>query len=152
MARALREASDLGIILVDGTGATEDVRASYEAGADSYFTKPFDVDHLLATARALLRRVGHAPAVTRVGSLVVDEGRGQVSVDGLPLQLTPIELSLLVVLVTNRGRTVSKGELMVKVWGYSYDQHLVEVHLNRLRAKLGPGVIRTVRARGYLVG
>lgn len=152
LARRLREASDLGIIFVNGSGTTEDLRSSYEAGADNYFTKPFDFDHLLAAARALLRRLGGSPAVTRVGGLVVDEGRARVTVDGVALELTPIELNLLVLLVANRGRVVSKGELMVKVWGYSYDQHLVEVHLNRLRTKLGPAVIRTVRGQGYLVG
>jgi len=153
VARRLRERSDLGIIFVTGADTAEDVRSGFDAGGDDYVTKPFDNDELLLRVRAILRRSPAGPGLTRIGELVIDEGAGRVTHRGDAVPLTPTELKLLAVLVRARGRVVPKSLLLADVWGYGYDDHLVEVHVNRLRAKLARvdlHPIRSVRGMGYI--
>ncbi len=152
VARRLRAAADIGIIFVTGADSPGDIDSGFGAGGDDYVVKPFRADELLHRVRAVLRRLDPGPVVVRVGDLVVDEGLGQASMGGATLALTATEFTLLVTLVRNRSRVMSKERLLREIWGYGYDPHVVEVHVKRLRDKLGPAgsYIRTIRGQGYV--
>ncbi len=152
VARRLRVAADVGIIFVTGADSPGDIDSGFGAGGDDYVVKPFRSDELLHRVRAVLRRLDPGPVVVRAGDLVVDEGHGQASMAGATLPLTATEFTLLVTLVRNRSRVMSKERLLGEVWSYGYDPHVVEVHVKRLRDKLGAAgaYIRTIRGQGYV--
>jgi two-component system OmpR family response regulator len=111
---------------------------------------------LVARVRAVLRRTGRLVSPTvEVGDLVLDEDAGRVLVAGEPVPLTATELRLLAYLVRNRGRVLSKAQILSQVWGYDVcDPNLVEAHVSALPRKLeahGPRVVHTVRGVGYRV-
>lgn len=156
LARRLRRAGNLPILFLTARDARGDRLAGFDAGGDDYVVKPFDLDELLARVRALLRRAGALESETiEVGDLLVDERAGAARRAGRPLALTPTEWKLLVHLARNRGRTLSKVQLLAHVWGYeAYDPNVVEVHVSGLRRKLeehGPRLLHTVRGLGYTV-
>jgi two-component system OmpR family response regulator len=129
--------------------------AGFAAGADDYLVKPFAMAELVARVRAVLNRRGRWPGAVEVGDLLVDEPAGTATRAGARLDLTATELRLLGYLVGNRGRTVSKTQILTQVWGYGdYDPNLVEVHVSALRRKLeahGDRLVHTVRGLGYTV-
>lgn len=156
--RAVRENSDLPIIIVTARTDTSDVIAGLEAGADDYVTKPLVASELSARIRALLRRVHGAstPSVFTVGSLTIDAGRGLVHRDGAELHLTKTELRLLCELAFAGGQVVTREQLLERVWDYDYfgDTRLLDVHIMRLRRKIepdpgNPQVLLTARGLGY---
>jgi DNA-binding response OmpR family regulator len=153
LARELRARRDVPVLFLTARDAIADRVAGFELGADDYLVKPFDLEELLARARAVLRRTGRIGAVVEVGDLLLDENTGGLTRDGTPVELTPTELRLLAFLMRHRGRVLSKDQLLTQVWGYeAYDANLVEVHVSALRRKLessGPRVIHTVRGLGY---
>ncbi len=155
VARRLRQSNDLPIIFVTAADSAEEVRDAFKMGADDYIVKPFDPEELSWRVRAVLRRSGHAVAqVWDLGDLIVDEGARSVTRAGAPVLLTTIEFTLLSVLVRNRTRVVPKAQLLVQVWGYEADDHLLEVHVSSLRRKLeadGPRIIHTIRGSGYIL-
>lgn len=152
LAGRLRSVEDLGIIFVTGADDMAAIDSAYRAGGDDYVIKPFREQELLHRVRAVLRRFDPGPAVMRAGDLVVDESLGQATVGGVAVALTMTEFKLLGALVRNRRRVMSKDQLLNEVWRYGYNAHVVEVHVKRLRDKLGPAgaCIRTVRGQGYL--
>ena len=154
LARMLRDRADLPILFLTARDGLDDRLAGFTAGADDYLVKPFALTELLARVHALLRRSGRLMSVTvQAGGLVLDEAANAAWRDGRALDLTPTELRLLGYLLTRRGRTVSKAELLTQVWGYgSYDPNLVEVRVGSLRRKLeaaGPRILHTVHGYGY---
>ena len=153
--RGLRQAGNLPIIFVTGADSAEDIHGGFRMGADDYIVKPFDPEELSWRVRAVLRRAGHAVAqIWECGDLVVDEGTQSVTRAGVPVCLTATEFKMLGVLIRNRTRVVPKGQLLGQVWGYGADDHLIEVHMSSLRAKLeahGPRIIRTIRSSGYIL-
>jgi DNA-binding response OmpR family regulator len=126
--------------------------AALDAGADDYVPKPCDLGELLARARALARRTG-SELVLRVGPLLVDRAERRALVRGRRLDLAPRELLLLAYLMQAAGRVVPRTELLAKVWETSFDpgSNVVEVHVRRLREKLGEDarLIETIRGTGY---
>ena len=156
--RALRERSELPIVIVSARDDTADVVLGLESGADDYVTKPFVPEELLARVRAHLRRRpdGQANAFT-LGDLRVEPDRGTVTDrSGRELHLTSTEFRLLLDLAAQNGRVVSREDLLERVWGYDYfgDSRLVDVHIRRLRTKIepdpaNPQYLVTVRGSGY---
>ncbi len=140
------------------TAKTEEVDRviGFELGADDYVTKPFSPRELVLRVKAILRRK-EAPAegekMIRIGELLVDIDRHQVSIKNNPVQLTSTEFKLLVELASNRGRVQTRERLLDKVWGYTYEGYArtVDTHIRRLREKLGKtgDLIETLRGVGY---
>jgi two-component system, OmpR family, response regulator len=156
LARRLRELGEAAVVFVTARDAVPDRLAGFAAGADDYLVKPFVLAELVARLRAVLRRTGRLVSPTvEVGALVLDEDAGRVLVAGEPVPLTATELRLLAYLVRNRGRVLSKTQILTQVWGYDEnDPNLVEAHVSALRRKLeahGPRLVHTVRGVGYRV-
>jgi DNA-binding response OmpR family regulator len=147
--------TDAGVILLTARDTVDDRLRGLNQGADDYLVKPFALAELLARAAAVLRRLGRIPSVLQVADVVVDAGAGTALRAGRALDLTATELRLLAYLAAQRGRTVSKGQILTQVWGYDdYDPNLVEVHVSALRRKLetyGDRVLHTVRGLGYVL-
>ncbi len=121
-------------------------------GADDYLAKPFALDELLARVKARLRdRTPATPHTLVTRRLWLDLVRQEASAGSGAVPLTRRETMLLAELMHNPGRTVSKERLLSAVWGYSFDpeSNVVDVYVRRLRAKLAPDAITTVRGKGY---
>jgi phosphate regulon transcriptional regulator PhoB len=147
----------LPIVMLTAKGDEVDRVLGLEIGADDYVVKPFSPKELLARVRAVLRRSRPGPgaAPTTLGALTIDPGTHTVSIEGKVLALTPKEFDLLRALVDARGRVLSREFLLDRVWGYSraseIESRTVDVHVRRLRVKLGPEGRRvlTVKSVGY---
>lgn len=158
--RALRQTSDVPIIIVSAQESSFDIVAGLEAGADDYVTKPFVPKELAARIRAHLRRAQGTAAEPAVrhsyGELDIRPDQGLVRKRGEELHLTKTEFRLLCEFANNPGRVYSRELLLEKVWGYDYlgDGRLVDAHIRRLRTKVeddpaNPRYIVTVRGLGY---
>lgn len=140
------------VLILTARGDWAEKVAGIDAGADDYLTKPFHMEELLARIRALIRRAaGQASAELRSGPLVLDTRGGRVSVDGQPLSLTSHEFRVLAYLMHHAGEVVSRTELTEHIYAQDYDRdsNTIEVFVARLRKKLPPGLIETVRGLGY---
>ncbi|MHB1372421.1 MAG: response regulator transcription factor [Thauera sp.] len=140
------------VLILTARGDWHEKVAGIDAGADDYLTKPFHMEELLARIRALIRRAaGQASAEIACGALVLDTRSGRVSVDGQALSLTSHEFRVLAYLVHHAGEIVSRTELTEHIYAQDYDRdsNTIEVFVARLRKKLPPGLIETVRGLGY---
>jgi DNA-binding response OmpR family regulator len=135
------------------TGRSErDVVMCLKAGADDYMRKPFQFDELLARVETRLRSKTTAePDVLKAGRVRLDLRTRTTRVNGQAVELTARELALLETLLRNVGQVLSRGQLLSRVWGYSFDptSNVVDVYVESLRTKLGGDVIETVRGAGY---
>jgi DNA-binding response OmpR family regulator len=169
--RELRKVSLVPIIMLTARSSTADVVVGLESGADDYVTKPFEFTELVARVRSVLRRASvraeavEAPAATgqlagssllTLGPLVIDPGAYVVRRGGEEIPLTVTEFRLLYELARHAGQVLTRDQLLELVWGYSYlgDSRLVDVHVQRLRAKIEedsahPLLVLTVRGVGY---
>ena len=151
--RAIRESSVVPVVMLTARTDAVDVVLGLEAGADDYVTKPFEPSILAARLRAVLRRVARhdASPVLRIRELVIDRDGMEVQVAGEPVSLTPTEYRLLIELAEHSGVVCSRERLLEDVWGYIWagDTRLVDMHVRRLRAKIGADMIETVRGAGY---
>jgi DNA-binding response OmpR family regulator len=157
--RALRQRSDVPIVMVTARTDSHDVVAGLEAGADDYVTKPFVVKELAARLRALQRRAqssGAQPERQVIGDVEILPTAGIVRRGGEEVALTKTEFRLLCELAHHAGNVLSREQLLERVWGYDYlgDGRLVDAHIRRLRTKVErdasePELIATVRGLGY---
>lgn len=158
--RQIRTFSDAYIVMLTARTEEVDKIVGLSIGADDYVTKPFSVRELVARIRAMLRRPRREPgrpaAVRRFGDLAIDPEAREVTVAGVPLDLTRIEFDLLEALSERPRLVFTRRQLLERVWGPTWfgDDHVVDVHIAKLRAKLGddpraPRYIRTVRGVGY---
>lgn len=157
--KVLRDETDVPIIMMSALTDSVDVIAGLEAGADDYVTKPFENSVLMARVKARLRRQELEPEILKVADLTIDITGHTVMRGNENLPLTPLEFDLLVALARKPRQVFSREELLELVWGYrhSADTRLVNVHVQRLRAKVekdqdNPEVVVTVRGVGYRAG
>jgi two-component system KDP operon response regulator KdpE len=159
LCRRLREWSEMPILVLSAIGEEQTKIDALHHGADDYVTKPFGPGELVARVRAALRRAGRDASEPRVeaGGLIVDLAAHAVWVDGMDVHLTPIEFSLLRILVLNRGLLMTHRQLLTEVWGPEYADAtpVLRTHIANLRSKLqAPGdqqrrLIRTDSGIGY---
>ncbi|MCA6092348.1 response regulator transcription factor [Streptomyces sp. SCA3-4] len=165
LCRRIRDESTVPVIMLSARADSIDVVLGLEAGADDYVTKPFDGAVLVARIRAVLRRFGHASGaaggaeeseaieggVLRFGDLEVDTEGMEVRKAGTPVALTPTEMRLLLEFSAAPGTVLSRDRLLERVWDYGWggDTRVVDVHVQRLRGKIGQDRIETVRGFGY---
>ncbi|MFI0724093.1 two-component system response regulator CseB [Streptomyces sp. NPDC021224] len=160
LCRQIRDESTVPIIMVSARAEAIDVVLGLEAGADDYVTKPFDGAVLVARIRAVLRRFRAARsddpppdpgALLSFGDIVIDPEGLEVTRDGERIALTPTELRLLLEFAAAPGTVLSRDRLLARVWDYEWggDTRVVDVHVQRLRAKVGQDRIETVRGFGY---
>jgi two-component system, OmpR family, response regulator RegX3 len=173
--REIRRSSSVPIVMVTARGSEIDTVVALEVGADDYVTKPYRLRELVARMRAVLRRhaattpiaepspssSGGAEAdlsgdVFRSGDIIVDADRHEVSVRGAIVPLPLKEFDLLMLLVANAGRALSRDVIIDRVWGSDYygDTKTLDVHIKRLRSKVetdpsNPTRIQTIRGFGY---
>jgi DNA-binding response OmpR family regulator len=162
--RRLRTFSDAYVVMLTGRHDEVDRLIGLSVGADDYVTKPFSPRELVARVRAMLRRPrsgsavseGVARSVRRIGELEVDTDAHEVKVAGRVVELTKIEYDLLCALAERPRVALSRSQLLERVWGPNWygDHHVVDVHVSKLRQKLGddaraPRFVRTVRGYGY---
>ena len=156
--RIRRDGLQTPVIFLTARDDIDDLRVGFRQGGDDYLTKPFSLEELGLRIEALLRRSGgtiESPRVT-VGDLVLDEDAHQVFKDEVEVQLSPTEFRLLRFLLLNRGRVMSKGQIVDYVWEYDFDGNygIVETYVSYLRKKLGDSdasLIQTVRGVGYVI-
>ena len=142
------------VLILTARGAWSEKVAGFDAGADDYLTKPFHTEELLARLRALVRRAaGHAQPSLACGALRLDPKAARASVDGEPLRLTSLEYRLLHYLMLHQGRVISRTELVEHLYDQDFDRdsNTIEVFVGRLRKKIGPDRIETVRGLGYRI-
>lgn len=157
IARELRERGfKQPILMLTARSETQDVVQGFDAGADDYLRKPFEVPELLSRVRALLKRVDHgpAPAAHKAANVELDPASRGVLVDGQPVNFTAKEYDLLEYFVVNAGRVISRDEILERVWGgqHATDSNVIEVFVCHLRNKIGDKdnqIIRTIRGVGY---
>lgn len=159
--KKLREGGETAvpILMLTALGATEDIVAGLDAGADDYLAKPFKFKELLARVRALTRRKSLSTATKQlqVADLEVDLDRKAVSRGDKPIKLTAKEFNLLEYLIRNKGRVVSRVDILENVWEVNFDMgtNVIDVYVSYLRNKIdknfSPKLIHTVVGMGYVL-
>ncbi|MFD7917185.1 MULTISPECIES: two-component system response regulator CseB [unclassified Streptomyces] len=169
LCRRIRDESTVPVIMLSARADSIDVVLGLEAGADDYVTKPFDGSVLVARIRAVLRRFDHSGGAQNGGGNAADNGSdpergvlsfGDLEVDtegmevrraGAAVALTPTEMRLLLEFSSAPGTVLSRDRLLERVWDYDWggDTRVVDVHVQRLRTKIGQDRIETVRGFGY---
>ncbi|MFJ8754339.1 two-component system response regulator CseB [Streptomyces sp. NPDC102441] len=168
LCRRIRDESTVPVIMLSARADAIDVVLGLEAGADDYVTKPFDGAVLVARIRAVLRRFGHAAGaggsaagaggtqdeaggVLVFGDVEIDTEGMEVRRGGAHVGLTPTEMRLLLEFSSAPGTVLSRDKLLERVWDYGWggDTRVVDVHVQRLRTKIGQDRIETVRGFGY---
>jgi two-component system response regulator MprA len=138
--------------MLTARGELDDRVRGLELGADDYIAKPFHFAELLARVRAQLRRRAPRDTVLRVADLALDPRRHAVTRGDRAVALTAREYELLELFLRHPGEVLSKESILDRLWGYAFDDNLVEVYVGYLRRKLGePQLIETMRGAGYVL-
>ena len=153
----LREAgANIPVIFLTAADSVGDKVRGLIIGGDDYLAKPFSVEELAARVRALLRRVGKVSEreLTSCGGVVIDEDAYTVTKDGTLVELSATEYRLLLFLMKNAGRVLTRWQILDHVWDYGFDgePNIVESYVSQLRRKIDtspPTMIRTIRSVGY---
>ncbi len=148
---------DLPVIMLTARGEEIDRIVGLELGADDYVVKPFSIRELSLRVKAILRRatpsVASPKTIWKHKGLQVDIEKREVYVDGREIELTLLEMNLLLEFIKNEGRILTREHLLNRVWGYDFEGYnrTVDTHITRLRTKLHPysSIIKTVRGMGY---
>lgn len=152
-----QKTKDIPVVIESAKGEETDIVIGLELGADDYVTKPFSPKVLTARVKRLLERIkgknSNNGNLFIIGELTLDIERHEVTLNGKPLRLTYIEFSLLKYLVLNKGRVLSRDNILENIWfneAYVVDR-VIDVHINSLRKKLGEAsyLIETIRGVGY---
>jgi len=159
MIRADSKLSSVPIIFLTARGEVEDRIRGLESGADDYLSKPFDTKELALRIGLIFKRMaketGPGQSQLQVGDILLDEEMHQVTVNGIPVDLTATEFKLLKLLMQRKGRVQSRENLLVNVWNYDTDTETrtIDTHIRRLREKLNDraSLIETVRGVGYRI-
>jgi two-component system OmpR family response regulator len=142
----------LPVLVLTARGSWHEKVQGIDGGADDYVAKPFRMEEVLARLRALIRRSsGQVTADLRCGAIVLDPRAARVTLQGAPVRLTSHEFRVLSYLMHHRGKVVSQTELSEHIYAENVDRdsNTVEVFVARLRRKLGPAAIVTIRGLGY---
>jgi len=156
----IRESSGIPIIMLTAKSDASDVVEGLESGADDYVVKPFNPKELVARIRTRLRPTPDTAVETlRIGDITINVTGHEVTRAGQQISLTPLEFDLLLALAMKPNQVFTREMLLEQVWGYHYkaDTRLVNVHVQRLRAKVeldpdNPAIVMTVRGVGYRAG
>jgi len=149
--------SDSAVIILTAKGEELDRILGFELGAEDYVVKPFSIRELILRIKALLKRTQHLPSPKKwqYKTLIVDQEKMEVTIDGEEIKLTPTEFKLLLELIKAQGKVLSREYLLSSVWGYDFEGYArtVDTHIRRLRSKLGDyaEIIKTIRGVGYKI-
>lgn len=157
--RRLRRSSNVPVILLTARDSTVEKVSGLDSGADDYITKPFEIEELLARIRVCLRKQRKTIVTEELihKSLKVNKASREVSWEGISIELTAREYELLLCLLENKGRVMSRDLLLNRVWDYDFvgDSNTVDVYVRFLRSKIdevfGIKLIHTVRGAGYII-
>lgn len=157
VASKIRESgNEVPILMLTALSEASDLVTGFDAGADDYLRKPFEMSELLSRVRALLKRSEHVrgSSLLEASGVAMDPDSRRATVHGEPLDLTAKEYDLLSYLVANAGRVISRDEIITSVWGgqHSMDSNVIEVFVCHLRNKIGDHnntIIQTIRGVGY---
>jgi DNA-binding response OmpR family regulator len=150
--RTIRSETDVPVIMLTARGDLDDRVRGLDLGADDYMAKPFHFAELLARVRAQLRRTGAAAddPILRFSDVELDPRTHDVRRGQAKIKLTAREFELLALFLGNPRQVLSKNAILDRLWGYAFDDNLVEVYVGNLRRKLGaPSLIQTLRGAGY---
>lgn len=149
-----RQGISVPILLLTARNFVEDRVEGLDRGADDYLGKPFDLTELAARLRALQRRAsGRAVASIHIGALEIDPALRRVTIEGREISLSRREFAVLEALAEKPGHVISRSQIEDRIYGWQEEvgSNAVEVHIHNLRAKLGPGIVETVRGVGYRI-
>ncbi len=147
-----KEGRTTPVLLLTARDSWSDKVAGLDAGADDYLAKPFQTEELIARLRALIRRAsGNASSELTAGEVRLDTRSGRVTLSGNPVKMTAQEFKLLSYLMHNKGKMVSRTELIEHIYDQDFDRdsNTIEVFITRIRKKLGADIISTTRGLGY---
>lgn len=152
--KAIRQYSQVPVIMLTARGEERDELQGFDLGADEYISKPFSPKILVARVEAILRRSNAAASdVIRVGGIDINKAAHQVTIDGVPVDLSFKEFELLTYFVENQGIALSREKILNNVWNYDYfgDARTIDTHVKKLRSKLGAkgDYIKTIWGMGY---
>jgi two-component system, OmpR family, response regulator len=147
-----RAGRKMPVLILTARDRWSDKVSGFDAGADDYVVKPFNMEEVLARIRALVRRsAGHASTELVCGPVTLDTKGARVLVNGMAVKLTSQEYRLLEYLMMHGGKVVSRNELVEHLYDQDFDRdsNTIEVFVGRLRKKLGTDVLHTIRGMGY---
>ncbi|OMH28022.1 response regulator transcription factor [Motiliproteus sp. MSK22-1] len=151
--KARHKGASMPVLILTARDAIEHRITGLDSGADDYLIKPFDMDELDARLRALHRRAhGRSDEILNVGEIEIRTGAREVFFQQQPVSLGRREYELLLLLLDNRGRVLTRRQLEEKIYEDDPESNALEVHVHNLRKKLGKSLITTVRGVGYLMG